>query len=158
MDFERQGDNHSDAEPARGCLSRAGLKPERGSVEKLPRKSKGAVSKRVIPLTGDRGFESLYLHREESSAHPVLPAVAVPRSGGPANEGSERQGFSRSGPFRRTLRRHILSSSTESAPKSHSSVIVPLPLSIMTFAGSSDSANRTASAIASSRPGKSARG
>ena len=110
MDFERQGDNHSDAEPARGCLTRAGIKPERGSVEKLPRKSKGAVSKRVIPLTGDRGFESLYLHREESSAHPVLPAVAVPRSGGPANEGSERRGFSRSGPFRRTLRRHILSS------------------------------------------------
>ena len=66
--------------------------------------------------------------------------------------------FSTFGPFRRRLRRHILSSSTESAPKSHSSVIVPLPLSIMTFAGSSASANRTASAIASSRTGKSARG
>jgi len=50
------------------------------------------------------------------------------------------------------------SSATGSLPKSHSSAIVPLPLSTVTFAGSSDSASLTASAIAASRSGYPLRG
>jgi hypothetical protein len=59
MNVERKGDNRPDAEPARGSERRAGLEPERGSVEEGVEKSKGAVSKSVVPLTGDRKFESL---------------------------------------------------------------------------------------------------
>jgi hypothetical protein len=40
-----------------------GLEPERGSVEEGAEKSKGAVSKSGVPLTGDRGFESVSLQR-----------------------------------------------------------------------------------------------
>jgi hypothetical protein len=93
MDFERQGANHSDAEPARGCLSRAGLKPERGSVEKLPRKSKGAVSKRVIPLTGDRGFESLYLHRKSLLHTRFCRRLPSPAQEAPQMRGVKGKGF-----------------------------------------------------------------
>jgi hypothetical protein len=63
MNLERKADNRPDAEPARGFERRAGLEPERGSVEEGAEKSKGAVSKSVVPLTGDRRFESFSLQR-----------------------------------------------------------------------------------------------
>jgi hypothetical protein len=63
MNVERKADNRPVAEPARGSDRRAGLEPELGSVEEGAEKSKGAVSKSVVPLLGDRRFESLSLHR-----------------------------------------------------------------------------------------------
>jgi hypothetical protein len=63
MDVERKADNRPDAEPARGSERRANLEPERGSVEKGAEKSKRAVSKSVVPVTGDRGFESRFLRQ-----------------------------------------------------------------------------------------------
>ena len=58
-----RADNRPDAEPARGFERRAGLEPGRGLVEEGTEKSKGAVSKSVVPLTGDRRFESFSLQR-----------------------------------------------------------------------------------------------
>jgi hypothetical protein len=61
MNVELRADNRPDAEPARGFERRAGLEPERGLVEEGAEKSKGAVSKSVVPLAGDRRFESFSL-------------------------------------------------------------------------------------------------
>ena len=63
MNVERKADNRPDVEPARGSERRTGLEPERGLVEEGAEKSKGAVSKSVVPLTGDRRFESFSLRR-----------------------------------------------------------------------------------------------
>jgi hypothetical protein len=63
MNVERKAENRPDVEPARGSERRTGLEPERGSVEEGAEKSKGAVSKSVVPLTGDRRFESSSLQR-----------------------------------------------------------------------------------------------
>jgi len=61
MDLERKADNHPDAEPPRGSERRASLKPERGSVEKVPRNRKRQSRSALSPVTGDRRFESVSL-------------------------------------------------------------------------------------------------
>jgi hypothetical protein len=52
MNVGRKRDNRPDAEPARGSERRAGLEPERGSVEEGAAKSKGAASKNRCPFFG----------------------------------------------------------------------------------------------------------
>jgi hypothetical protein len=52
MNVERRADNRPDAEPARGFERRAGLKPERGSVEEVPRNRKGSLEERCPSYGG----------------------------------------------------------------------------------------------------------
>ena len=55
MDLERKADNHPDAEPPRGSERRASLKPERGSVEKVPRNRKRQSRSALSLLRGTDG-------------------------------------------------------------------------------------------------------
>jgi hypothetical protein len=67
MNVEGRADNRPDAEPARGFERRAGLGPERGLVEQGAEKSKGPVSKSVVPLTGTGGSNPSPSARESVS-------------------------------------------------------------------------------------------
>jgi hypothetical protein len=73
MNVERKADNRPDAEPARGFERRADLEPERGSIEEGAEKSKGAVSKSVVPLTGTDGSNPSPSAGESVSAAETLP-------------------------------------------------------------------------------------
>jgi hypothetical protein len=81
MNVELRADNRPDAEPARGFERRAGLEPERGLVEEGAEKSKGAVSKSVVPLTGDRRFESFSLHQRVRLAQSAFSRRLRPPGG-----------------------------------------------------------------------------
>src|SRR6266481_8210419 len=71
MDLERKADNHPDAEPPRGSERRASLKPERGSVEKVPRNRKRQSRSALSLLRGTDGSNPAS-SSGESRANPVL--------------------------------------------------------------------------------------